>query len=338
MNCPLFSIVVPVYNVESYLNRCVESLVNQSYKSLDIILVDDGSPDSCPEMCDDWARRDTRIRVIHKENQGLGMARNSGLDKAKGEFICFVDSDDYLVPDAVERCLITIEKYKADAVLFGRYDAYPNGKIIEDKINVVENVFSDDKVAEVLLPGLFISGKGYGVSACSKVFSVKILNENHIRFKSEREIISEDSFFCLDYFSKSRNAVVIPDRLYCYYKNEKSLSRTYRDDRQKKNNEFLLQGLERLGQLDLYDGLSVYLKSKYHIFSLAAMKHIVASALSQKEKKANLRKIYRDKILRNTIKPDVLRIDPFSIAAFMFLIKIRLYCVCDLLLKIKVRS
>lgn len=337
MNCPLFSIVVPIYNVEAYLNRCVESLVNQSYKSLDIILVDDGSPDGCPAMCDDWARRDTRIRVIHKDNQGLGMARNTGLDSAKGDYICFVDSDDYLVPDAVERCFITMEKYKADTILFGRYDAYPNGEVIEDEKHVVESVFLGDRVPEVLLPELFTSGMGYGVSACSKVFSVRILNENHIRFKSEREIISEDSFFCLDYFSKSRNAVVISDRLYCYFKNEKSLSRTYRDDRQKKNNEFLLQSIGHLHQLSLPNGLSVYLKSKYHVFSLAAMKHIMASTLSQKDKRSKLREIYKDRLLRKTIMLDVLRRDPFSIAVFMLLVKIRVYCMCDLLLKIKVK-
>ena len=91
---PLISVIVPIYKVEEYLNRCVESLVNQTYKNLEIILVDDGSPDNCPEMCDRWAKQDKRIRVIHKKNGGLSDARNAGMRIATGEYIAFVDSDD----------------------------------------------------------------------------------------------------------------------------------------------------------------------------------------------------------------------------------------------------
>lgn len=96
MNSPLISVIVPVYNVEQYLDRCVESIVNQTYKNLEIILVDDGSPDNCPSMCDEWAKKDSRIKVIHKENGGLSDARNAGLDIATGEYIGFVDSDDFI--------------------------------------------------------------------------------------------------------------------------------------------------------------------------------------------------------------------------------------------------
>ena len=89
---PLVSIIVPVYNVEEYLDECVESLVNQTYPDIEIILVDDGSPDNCPKMCDDWAKRDSRIKVIHKENGGAASARNIGFDNATGEYIGFVDT------------------------------------------------------------------------------------------------------------------------------------------------------------------------------------------------------------------------------------------------------
>lgn len=92
----LISVIVPVYKVEPYLNKCIDSIVNQNYKNLEIILVDDGSPDNCGAICDAWAEKDSRIRVIHKENSGGGMARNTGLDIANGEFVAFVDSDDYI--------------------------------------------------------------------------------------------------------------------------------------------------------------------------------------------------------------------------------------------------
>ena len=98
MGIPLISVIVPVYNVEAYLDRCVQSIVDQSYKNLEIILVDDGSPDNCPALCDAWAAKDSRIKVIHQENAGGGAARNVALDVALGEFVSFVDSDDYISP------------------------------------------------------------------------------------------------------------------------------------------------------------------------------------------------------------------------------------------------
>ena len=94
MEKPLISVIVPVYKVEPYINRCVESIVNQSYKNLEIILVDDGSPDNCPKMCDEWAEKDNRIKVIHKQNGGVSSARNEGIANSNGEYISFVDGDE----------------------------------------------------------------------------------------------------------------------------------------------------------------------------------------------------------------------------------------------------
>ena len=104
-NQSLISVIVPVYKVEQYLDKCVESIVNQTYRNLEIILVDDGSPDNCPAMCDGWAKRDYRIKVIHKANGGLSDARNAGIAVASGEFIGFVDSDDWVAPFFYERLI-----------------------------------------------------------------------------------------------------------------------------------------------------------------------------------------------------------------------------------------
>lgn len=100
---PLISVIVPIYKVEDYLNECVESIINQTYNNIEIILVDDGSPDNCPRICDEWARRDSRIRVIHKKNGGLSSARNVGVENAKGEYISFIDSDDTILPEFLEQ-------------------------------------------------------------------------------------------------------------------------------------------------------------------------------------------------------------------------------------------
>ncbi len=110
----LISVIVPVYKVEKYLNRCVNSIINQIYKNLEIILIDDGSPDKCPYICDEWSKRDSRIKVLHKQNGGLSDARNAGLKIATGEFIGFVDSDDWIAPEMYERLLTAIIKDQSD--------------------------------------------------------------------------------------------------------------------------------------------------------------------------------------------------------------------------------
>lgn len=116
-NNPLISIIVPIYNVEKYLHRCVDSILRQSYHNLEIWLVDDGSPDGCPAICDEYAGKDKRVKVIHKKNGGLSDARNVAIDVATGEYICFVDSDDYVSPDYVETMYKMIEKYHAEAAV-----------------------------------------------------------------------------------------------------------------------------------------------------------------------------------------------------------------------------
>ena len=111
MENPKISVIVPVYKVEAYLDKCVRSIMDQTYRNLEIILVDDGSPDDCPAMCDAWAEKDSRIRVIHKENGGLSDARNAGMAVATGEYIGFIDSDDYIAPDMYR---LLLERMTAD--------------------------------------------------------------------------------------------------------------------------------------------------------------------------------------------------------------------------------
>ena len=111
---PLITIIVPIYRVEQYLDRCVKSLVNQTYTKIEILLVDDGSPDSCPMLCEEWGKRDTRIKVLHKENGGLSDARNYGIVHAKGEYVSFVDSDDYVSTNYIKYLYGLIEKTGAD--------------------------------------------------------------------------------------------------------------------------------------------------------------------------------------------------------------------------------
>ena len=128
----LISVIVPIYKVEPYLKQCVDSIINQTYKNLEIILVDDGSPDGCPHICDEYAQQDNRVRVIHKINGGLSSARNAGLDIATGEYIAFVDSDDWLESDMYRTLVDLLHKYDADVA-----------ECAHEKSGIVENTYSD---------------------------------------------------------------------------------------------------------------------------------------------------------------------------------------------------
>ena len=124
------SVIVPVYKVEKYLKTCINSIRNQTYTDIEIILVDDGSPDMCGKICDEFKREDNRIVVVHKTNEGLGRARNSGLDVASGEFICFVDSDDWLVESAIEKWVYYVNKHNADIVMCNFDKVNDNGECL----------------------------------------------------------------------------------------------------------------------------------------------------------------------------------------------------------------
>ena len=122
----LISVIVPVYNVEPYLRQCLDSIVNQTYPNIEILIVDDGSPDHCGEICDEYAEKDSRIIVIHQENAGLSAARNAALDIARGEYIMFVDSDDWVEPTYCEKALEMIQKHQVPMVVFGYKKIYKN--------------------------------------------------------------------------------------------------------------------------------------------------------------------------------------------------------------------
>lgn len=131
MRNKLITIVIPIYNVEKYLNHCIESVVNQTYTNLQIVLVDDGSTDLCPQICEEWKLKDSRIDVIHQKNGGLSVARNSGIDIAKGEFISFIDSDDFVDKDYIEYLYKLLEVTNADMSVCQRRSIDESGKVIE---------------------------------------------------------------------------------------------------------------------------------------------------------------------------------------------------------------
>lgn len=174
MNGALISVIVPIYNVEKYLRKCIDSIVNQTYKNLEIILVDDGSTDGCFEICDEYAPKDGRIKVIHKQNGGLSDARNAGIDIASGEYLAFIDSDDRVSKFYIQNLYYLIDRYDADMAITSIRRVYEGSK---DKI--YEKSINDEPVlihtAKECIENLFRGGY-YNVNAFAKIYKKELFS------------------------------------------------------------------------------------------------------------------------------------------------------------------
>ena len=224
---PELSIIVPVYKVEKYLERCIDSLVNQTLKNVEIILIDDGSPDNSGNICDLYAKKFNNIVVVHKKNEGSVMARNTGLDIAKGKWIGFVDSDDYIDLNMYEEMINVANDEDADIVSC-RTSEYDYIFQCNDKYKV----FSGEQLLEIVFgmvgnTSLHKNDLSYGMSVWRSIFKNEIINKNNIRFFSERECSSEDMCFNVTYFSKINKAVYMKNGFYHYTVNMNSLSNTF---------------------------------------------------------------------------------------------------------------
>ena len=335
MNQPKVTVVIPIYNVEKYLNRCVESVVSQTYKNLEIILVDDGSSDHCPEMCDQWAEKDCRIKVIHKVNAGLGMARNTGIENATGEYIFFFDSDDYVDLTLVEKCVSDAGSHGSDVVIFGCADAFDNGTVKPISLNVPQLFYDRAEILRYLLPGMFTYAMGFGTSCCMKMFKLDVIQREGLCFYSERELISEDTFFALEFFSKIKRVSILNENLYFYYKRMGSLTSSFRRDRQEKNNIFLEKSLAFIKNQKLPDTLKHHVVARYHMYSIAALKHIAQSELSLEEKQREFDVILCDSVLRNSLDLKVIKVHKLALRIFLLLLKIKAYWACKWLIEMK---
>lgn len=210
----LISVIVPVYNVEKYLNKCIESIANQTYKNLEIILVDDGSTDSSGAICDQWAKKDDRIKVIHKENGGLSDARNKGLYIASGNYIGFVDSDDWIDYEMYEKLLSLSKSYNADISSCGVLKIWDNNetrKLTKDNgLQVLNNIES----MEALIESSYLIQ-----TVWNKLYKRRILNGLEFPYG----LIHEDEFWTWKAISHSSKTVTTDEPLYYYFQHKESI-------------------------------------------------------------------------------------------------------------------
>lgn len=210
----LISVIVPIYNVEQYLNRCIESIVNQTYTNLEIILVDDGSPDYCPQMCDEWAKKDNRVIVLHKENGGLSDARNAGMKVSNGEYICFIDSDDWFELNAIEFMYQKIQIYNCDVCSVGVTMVWDNGDNKALTKSHDEIVFDNtESILQSFLSGTIIQ------TVWNKLYKKSVVE----KFEFPVGKIYEDEFWSWKVMVNSNRLVCVDDYLYNYFQNNQSI-------------------------------------------------------------------------------------------------------------------
>lgn len=231
---PLISIIVPVYNTEKYLMKCVGSIMNQTYNNIEIILVDDGSSDSSPELCDELTNKDNRIRVLHKSNEGLGYARNSGMEIMNGDFCTFIDSDDWVSKDLIENLYNSLISNGVDFCKSGFKRVKHSGEVISTT-RYNNEVYNGNSAANMFLPRMIGSSPNTHDSVemcvCAVLYNANVIKTNSIRFPSERILISEDLVFNIEYMQYANGACTTNKTNYFYRSNDDSLTHRYRSDR-----------------------------------------------------------------------------------------------------------
>lgn len=264
----LISVIVPIYNVEDYLDRCVNSLVNQTYKNLEIILVDDGSPDSCPGICDEWSQRDSRIKVVHKENSGLSDARNAGVKVATGDIISFIDSDDWVEFDMYEKMYQRMCSDKSDIVSCGTKWVYEDGLLLRDVATSNEVLETYDAMKEIIVDGKLKQ------HVWNKLYKKDLI----LDIPFEKGKYHEDVFWSYQVFGRVKKVSLMDESFYNYVQREGSIMGA-------------LYSVKRLDALDAMKARCEYVKANFEelysqalrVYISSCMYHLQLAILSKQE-------------------------------------------------------
>ena len=214
---PEISVVIPIYNVEPYLNRCVDSIINQTYSNFQLILVDDGSPDNCGKICDEYAKKDSRIHVIHRENGGLSAARNNGIDwvfdNSFTKWITFIDSDDWVTPNYLEKLIQTAKDFKVDIVIGNSQHVHDGESEKDSGYGCINEFFPEE---------LWVKNKDLSVVAWGKLYKTKLFE----KIKYPEGKIHEDEFTTYQLLFSQKKVAVNSAKIYVYFFSSSSIMRS----------------------------------------------------------------------------------------------------------------
>ncbi len=269
-NNPIVTIIIPCYNVDKYIEKCISSIEKQTYSYLEIIPVNDGSPDKTPQILNELAKRDSRIKVLHKHNEGVSAARNSGLDIATGDYVIFVDGDDYLAPDYVDYMLLLAKKDDADFVLSKNwYVRDSQHQIVKDHIET----FSPSQATALLLSPRIIVG------CCNKMYKKRFLDNNHLRFSTS--LFYGEGLHFITKAAQLSNKVTMGERLVYYYrKNNESSATTKFKIKNYQNGELAIDTIAE--ELLIKDAeIELMLSLHKSLFCMNALSHTYSQKLNK---------------------------------------------------------
>lgn len=332
------SIIVPVYNVEKYLDKCISSILNQSFKSIEVILINDGSTDKSGKICDYYKNVDNRVKVIHNENMGSSISRNIGIENANGNYICFVDSDDWIENNMILDTFDLSKKYNADIVISGiSFDRVnKEGCLVGRQINNYEfSIWNNEKKIKDNIINIFPNALIN--SSCNKMYKRSMIIKNKIKFMKTN--VGEDTSFNIDAL-KATKSIIVTDKTYYHYMkydNIRTLTRRLHKNAFKRYMEIH----EQMNELFVYWGIldkniiNEINKTMFSQYFATVMKIIKADSniYSYSEKKKLLNEGLKQKKVLVTFDS----VECFSIKEYIlrFLIKKRLYLMTTILLHIK---
>ena len=294
----LFSIIVPVYKTEKYLKQCVDSILSQSFTDFELILVDDESPDNCPQICDEIATNDSRVRVIHKQNGGAADSRNAGMKDAKGEYLCFLDSDDFWFTDKVlETFAEKIESTNFDVLTFGYRFYYEIKKEfsqdIQKSVSQYENLSNEDALA------LLVKESRLNPAAWATCIRREFVESNDLYFISG--IRCEDIEWAIRIYNKAPQISVLPDNFYAYRKErEGSITATINYGHLKNYCDIIDEGIELVKNSPEKIKTALMNYIVYQAVITAALLHRKSTKLNRDQKKELHKRI--KSVFKNYIK------------------------------------
>ncbi len=290
---PLVSIIVPVYNSKKWLKSCLDSILNQSYQNIEVLLIDDGSKDESVHICDEYGEKDFRVRVIHKKNEGVSIARNYGINASKGEFLQFVDSDDIIHPKMTEQLVKIINEKKADVAMCDVVNIKEK-EMLGYNFQDLEKIYVGEMTKQEVLKNI-IRDDGFSGFVFNKLFRKDIIKMNeNVRFDSAITIC-EDLLFCCEYLSNVKKVVYTNEKLYGYVEHMGSAITTV-------NEKFLTSIDAKIKIAKIYDRYCLLEGRSYYIYSIAHLFTFINTNIIKKVKK-ELKRELREK--KGWFKPEV---------------------------------
>lgn len=291
------SVIVPVYQAENYLKKCLDSILNQTHKNLEVILVDDGSKDKSLEICNEYKKADSRVFVISQENSGASSARNAGIDKATGDFIYFIDSDDWIELIAIEELVCEIEKNNLDCVGFNYVKEYDSYSVKNPSFVLEEKIYSGESCQEITRKAIGLLGEelkhiesfNFLASPCTKIYKRSIIADNNIYFEDIKKLGSfEDGLFNIAFFSHC-NSFMYKNNYYYHYRktNSQSITFSYREDVLNKQ----LKQLSLIKEIVDIDTNSLFSEAYQNRIAFISMEYFVNIAMSDKKFSEKYREI-----------------------------------------------